>query len=67
MPRINYNISLVGKTPEQVKDMINALKELGIANMGFGHNNSKAWIVWTKQDLSQLLSDSGFKFIDNLI
>lgn len=65
MPRLNYNVSLVEKTPEQIRDLIYELNQLGIVSMGYGYNNPKCWIVWTQQDLSQLLTNKGFKFIDN--
>ena len=63
----SFGIWLVGKTKEDIKSLVDGLKDLGITEMGFGHNNSRTWVVWTDKDISEFIKQKGFKFSKNLL
>ena len=48
---------------ERLMEFVAQLEEKEVIGHGFGHNNSKVYIIYSTHDLSKLIRNSGFTFM----
>lgn len=57
-----HTITVDEKNYERLKEFIAKLEETEAISHGFGHNNSRAYVIYATKDLSNLINPWDFRF-----